>query len=125
LAVTLGGVSDLPQAIQSGMGGGAAAAYVGAESPLAVSPVNLVPFGVPLLVVHGRQDDEVPVAQAEALIDAATAAGDHVDSLIHQGGHYGYLDPGDPVWVDVAMRIIRALDAVLPDPSAPDGATGV
>ncbi|MGI9016168.1 MAG: type II 3-dehydroquinate dehydratase [Euzebya sp.] len=109
LAVTMGGVADLVQAIATNMGGGAAAAYIGAEDPAQVSPTALLPLDVPLLVVHGRQDDEVPLTQAQTLIRAAIAAGDQVEQVIHDGGHYEYLEPSDPVWVAVAEHLVAAL----------------
>ena len=42
---------------------------------------------VPLLVLHGRDDQVVPVAAAEAIASRVAAAGGRVDCHIVSGGH--------------------------------------
>lgn len=110
IAASLGGVVDLPAAIDEGIGDGAGSVYVGAENPVMLSPADLVPLGVPLLVAHGRDDQEVPPDQSESLARAAGGAGDAVELLIRPGGHYEFLDPSKPAWSDVAERILDALN---------------
>jgi 3-dehydroquinate dehydratase II len=109
LAASLAGLVALRDAVAAGLGGGAAAAYVGGDDVVRLDPSALVPLGAPLLVAHGRADGDVPLAQSEAFAAAALAAGDHVELLIHDGDHYGYLEPADPAWTAVAARLITAL----------------
>lgn len=109
VAVSLGGVLDLPAAIAEGLGGGAAAAYAGSVPPASLSPAAMVPLGVPLLVAHGRADEEVPTAQASSFAQAAKAAGDQVEIVWGDHGHYDWLEPAETAWVAVVDRVQRAL----------------
>jgi acetyl esterase/lipase len=68
----------------------------------AVSPIELLPIGVPLQLVHGALDSIVPVAMAEAFAQKAAAAGDHVDvTTITSGGHFDVIAPQTSAWQDV------------------------
>lgn len=50
---------------------------------------------VPVLLVHGREDDVCPVADAHAMAAAATGAGANVELVEIEGGHRaGPFDPG-------------------------------
>lgn len=109
VAVSLGGVVDLSAAIEQHIGEGAASAYVGAEAPSTLSPADLVPLGVPLLVAHGRDDASVPLAQSESLAKRARDAGDEVEIVLSAGGHFEFLDPSERAWSDVADRVVKAL----------------
>ncbi len=110
LVASLGGVSDLAQAMADGTGDDAAAAYVGAGSVDELSPVSMAPIGAPLLVAHGDADDRVPVLQAELLAAALEAAGETPTLQIRRdGGHFEYLDPAESAWVDVADALVTAL----------------
>ncbi len=112
LVATLGGVADLAQAMADGTGDGAATAYVGAGSVDELSPVEMAPIGAPLLVAHGDADDRVPVLHAELLAAALEGAGETPTLQIRRdGGHFEYLDPTEPAWVDVADAMVTALFA--------------
>ena len=63
------------------------------------SPAAHVPTGIPVTVLHGRDDDVVPVRQAETYARAARRAGDTVELVLMDGvGHGGWTDLGSPVW---------------------------
>jgi len=63
------------------------------------SPVQRLPLGVPMLLVHGERDDTVPPTMSEQFAGAARAAGDRVElALVPGEGHYGHLDPANPLW---------------------------
>jgi acetyl esterase/lipase len=63
------------------------------------SPAEQLPLGVPALVTHGARDDTVPVEMSERFAAAARAAGDDVELVIEPDeGHYGHLDPDNPLW---------------------------
>jgi len=103
-AVSQAGVADLRASEASGLGGGAAAALLGG-SPTAVpdryelaSPIERLPVGVPTLCVHGEADPIVPIAQSEAWVAAARAAGDEADLVSFPGGHFEVLDPAHESW---------------------------
>lgn len=110
LVATMGGVSDLHLAMDTNLGAGAAAAYVGEANPDSVSPTSLLPIGTPILAAHAAADDRVPIAQSERLVAAATAAGDRVTMLaIEDAGHFDHLEPTHAAWTTVAEEIVAAL----------------
>ncbi|GLW12391.1 hypothetical protein Misp01_75190 [Microtetraspora sp. NBRC 13810] len=51
------------------------------------TPLTHVGSGVPVLLVHGAQDDRVPVTQTTAMSSALLATGHPVHTLITHGGH--------------------------------------
>jgi acetyl esterase/lipase len=63
------------------------------------SPAARLPLGVPLLLVHGARDDVIPAALSEGFASAARAAGDACECVVVPGeGHFGHLDPRNPMW---------------------------
>jgi dipeptidyl aminopeptidase/acylaminoacyl peptidase len=58
------------------------------------SPARRPPAGVPLLLVHGELDDDVPVAISRAF--AAATGADLV--VVGDEGHMEHLEPGSRVW---------------------------
>jgi pimeloyl-ACP methyl ester carboxylesterase len=74
----------------------------------AADPMQLVPLGVPTLLMHGAEDETVPVARSRRYAEAASAAGDEVE-LIEPipGGHRVYIDPRSEAWHAAAEWIAR------------------
>jgi acetyl esterase/lipase len=63
------------------------------------SPRRRLPIGVPLLLVHGERDDDVPV---EISREFAAAAGEGCELVvIGDEGHYEHLEPGSRCWAAV------------------------
>jgi acetyl esterase/lipase len=62
-------------------------------------PMRLVPLGVPTLLVHGAEDETVPVQRSREYAAAARAAGDPVE-LVEPvpGGHRVHPDPRSEAW---------------------------
>jgi acetyl esterase/lipase len=62
-------------------------------------PMQLLPVGTPLLLVHGADDATIGVEKTRAYAEAARAAGDAVDMLEPQpGGHRSHVDPRSTAW---------------------------
>jgi acetyl esterase/lipase len=106
--VAQAGVLDLREADRLDLGEGATARFLGGhpdEVPDAyadASPIERLPAGVPVLIVHGDADQRVPVEMASAYADAARAAGDEVDLVVRPGDdHFVHLDPASGAWADV------------------------
>lgn len=103
IPVAVGGlaaVTDLHEAFALGCGAGAVAALLGGtpdEFPHryeSASPLRLLPLGVRQLLLHGTEDDAVPIELARNYAHAARRAGDKVDYIELPGvGHMDYLDP--------------------------------
>jgi acetyl esterase/lipase len=93
-------VADLVQAHALALGNNAATELLGgspvelAEQYGAASPQQLLPLRVPQLVMHGTDDDAVPIALSRAYVRVARDAGDDVDLVeMPHAGHMGYLQP--------------------------------
>ena len=69
------------------------------ERYAAADPMQLIPLGVPVLLVHGADDETVPVVRSRRYAQAARAAGDAV-ALVEPspGGHRVHLDPRSEAW---------------------------
>jgi acetyl esterase/lipase len=100
-AVGLAPIADLARAYDLGVGGAVVAELLGgppAEVPdrcRAASPIELLPLGIPHLVLHGTADDAVPIELSRRYARAAAAAGDPVELVELAGsGHMEFLDPG-------------------------------
>jgi acetyl esterase/lipase len=65
----------------------------------ACDPMQLLPVGKPLLLVHGTDDATIPIARTREYAEAARAAGDDV-TLIEPtpGGHRSHIDPRSNAW---------------------------
>ena len=72
------------------------------ERYAAASPAQLLPLGVPLLLVHGARDDTVPVSLSRDFQRAAIAAGDTCDLVVgDHDGHFEHIDPASGAWATV------------------------
>jgi pimeloyl-ACP methyl ester carboxylesterase len=93
-AVSLAGVTDLARAAREGIGNGAAVAFAGAEPPAHADPTRRLPLRAEALLVHGTEDDRVPVDYSRAFAAAADA------SLLELpgSGHFELIDPRGPEW---------------------------
>jgi alpha-beta hydrolase superfamily lysophospholipase len=113
--VSLAGVADLRVAAGEGVLVDAVVALLGGrpdEVPdryAVASPAALVPIGLPVSLVHGTADDVVPLANAEAYVAAAEAAGDPAELVAVDGaGHDAVIDPDHPAW-DAALGRLEQL----------------
>ena len=78
------------------------------ERYAAASPRALLPLGVPQLVVHGSEDDMVPVAMGREYAAAALKAGDTAEFIEFPGvGHFEHLDPKGAAWTAVTAWLER------------------
>ena len=109
--VSLAGVNDLAAADRNGIGAGAVAAFLGRDADRAplyaeASPIALLPLGVPVLLVHGDRDTNVPLSQTDDYAAAARGAGDFVEVQPVEGGdHFVLIDPDSRAWADVIERL--------------------
>lgn len=102
--VSQAGVLGLVDAAARGLGAGAALELMAgspADRPLeyaAADPMAAIPLPVPVLCVHARADTNVPFAQSEAYVAAATRAGGTAALLEASGDHFTLIDPDSPDW---------------------------
>jgi acetyl esterase/lipase len=111
LAVSQAGVVDLEEAWRLGLSSHAAAELMGAtpvDAPdrfAAASPAARVPLGIRQLLVHGRRDDTVPVAISRAYAARAREAGDDVELVETDEGHFECLEPTSASWAAIVDRL--------------------
>ena len=108
------GVYDLREADRQGLGEGATANFMGGHADevpdryAEASPIERLPVGVPLLLVHGDADQRVPVEMAHAYAKAARDAGDEVELIVRPGDdHFVHLDVASGAWADVVGWLQR------------------
>ncbi|WLT31579.1 S9 family peptidase [Geothrix sp. PMB-07] len=114
-AIGLAPLADLHHAFRLQLGKGAVEAFLGGspeEHPdrcAAASPINLAPLGLRHLILHGAQDDLVPLELSERYALAAQAAGDQMDLIpLPIAGHMDFLDPNSQAhatWCDWLARL--------------------
>jgi acetyl esterase/lipase len=110
--VGLAAVSDLRRGHTLGIGDNAVEDFLrrspdeGPKRYASADPTELLPLGVPQLIVHGDQDDAVPVEMSRDYAKAARAAGDTVTHIEVTGvGHMELIDAGHDVWRETAALL--------------------
>ena len=110
--VALAPVSDLEDGFTRRIGAGAVEAFLRrppADAPkryAAASPRRLLPLGVPQIIVHGTEDDAVPVEMSRSYAAAAAKAGDEVDYReMVDIDHTDLIDPNSAAWAAIAATI--------------------
>lgn len=74
------------------------------------SPAEMMPIGLPQLIVSGAVDPIVPPALGAAYAEKAEAAGDPVEVLLLPGaGHFELIDPTSPAWAEIRSVILGKL----------------
>jgi acetyl esterase/lipase len=117
-AVALAGVTDLRRIAERGAGNGATAVsrllggppeQVGDRYAVA-SPIELLPLGVPSVLIHGLDDQTVSPSASERFASRAVDAGDEaVYVAIAGAGHRSMLDPRGPGWAAALVHLRRLL----------------
>jgi acetyl esterase/lipase len=118
--VSLAGVLDLGLSERLGLGGHAARSLLGGatdkqpERYAEADPARLLPTGVPTVLVHGSDDDDVPPEVSRAFAAAARAAGGEVTLHELPGvGHMDLVDPTSAAWPAVLAAVAEAAEALL------------
>lgn len=113
--VSLAGVLDLRQASARHLSNDAVHELLGGpperypERYAAASPAELLPIGVPAILLHGTADENVPYAISRDYAAAARTAGDAVELVTLPGvGHFEIVDPRAPEWQSVVQAIEHA-----------------
>jgi acetyl esterase/lipase len=113
-AVSQAGVSDLREADRQNLGDGAAFEFMGGHADelpdayAAASPIERLPLHVPVLLVHGEEDDRVPASMSASYAEAARAGDDEVELVLRPGeDHFVHLDVDGAAWGDVVGWLQR------------------
>lgn len=116
-AISLAGVSDLRLAWKQKLGHGIVTRLMGGtpneypEKYDAGSPIELLPTGASQALVHGTNDDIVPISQSEAYVEKAERLGDWPTLVkLKEAGHFELIDPESQAWPLVANAVLSLLD---------------
>jgi acetyl esterase/lipase len=115
-AVSQAGVLDLVSAFDEEVVGDAVSDFLGAtpsEDPARyelASPYERLPLKVPVALVHGTRDGQVPIEQSRRYLTAATKAGDRVKlTELPDVGHFELIDPRHQAWLTCRSETQRLL----------------
>lgn len=113
--VSQAGVLDLTAAARQHVGQTAVLDLLGGspdevpERYAAADPLVQLPLAAPVLCLHSRADEIVPIAQSTAYVAAATAAGADARLVETPGDHFTMIDPSTPDWALVVDALPRLL----------------
>lgn len=115
--VSLAGVLDLEEAWRLDLSNGAVRDFLGGTPEdvparyAAASPARLIPLGSRQVVVHGEDDDIVPLAISTRYAGAAQQAGDPVSLLVIPGAdHFDVIDPESAAWPGIESAVLALLN---------------
>jgi len=107
--LALAPVSDVRDAVERRGPGSAPARFMAPEQFADGSPLELLPLGVPQIVVHGTADDSVPYSMSERYVEAAGGEAELV--TLDGAGHFEPIDPVSSAWPEVSAALERLLGA--------------
>lgn len=110
--VALAPVCDLARAWELDLSGGSVASLLGgspaefAARYAAASPIEMLPLGLPQVLIHGEEDEDVPLELSERYMRAATTVGDDVRLIaLPDTGHFELVDPRSAQWHVVVQAV--------------------
>lgn len=75
------------------------------------SPINLLPANIPIRMIHGDQDNIVPISQSTVFAKKAKAKGDDVQVLtVEGGGHFDMVSPHSAAWQVIKKELALLVD---------------
>lgn len=114
--VALAAVTDLRIAAEQGPCLDVIPALVGGPPRLLadryrdLSPLDLVPLGIPHRLINGARDDIVPLSYGRQYVAAARRAGDDVRlEAVEEAGHFELVRPSPPAWQAVRSAVLELL----------------
>jgi acetyl esterase/lipase len=105
--VALAPVSDVRDSADTRGPESAPARYMAPEHYPNGSPIELLPLGVPQIVIHGREDDSVPYEMSKRYVEAAGGEAELV--TLESAGHFEPIDPLAPQFVETLAAVRRLL----------------
>jgi acetyl esterase/lipase len=111
-SVPLAGVVDLRLAWELRLSGNVTQDLLGGsprdvpDRYAAASPAELLPLGIPQILVHGTDDQLVPVELSRRYVKSSIAAGDPAELIeLPNTGHFELVDPRSGQWGHVLSAI--------------------
>ena len=115
--ISLAGVVDLAMAWRLNLSNGAVVGLLDGsprtvpERYAVASPAELLPLGIPQVLIHGTEDDSVPLEMSQAYAAAAKAANDQVTFRELVGvDHLDLINPHSSAWAITIEALRKLLD---------------
>jgi acetyl esterase/lipase len=114
-AISLAGAVDLENSWKLKLGNNAAGDFLGGdpvtypERYANASPTALLPLGIPQVMVHGTEDDVVPLSISQGHFDKAKATGDDVKLIVVPGADHNLVDPKAANWTEMTLKEVERL----------------
>jgi acetyl esterase/lipase len=114
-AISLAGAVDLIESWKQQLGKDATGDFIGGDPTTYpdryadASPTELLPLGVPQVLVHGTADDVVPMDISRGHATKADAAGDQVTLIEVPGADHNLIDPTAANWTEMTLKEIERL----------------
>jgi acetyl esterase/lipase len=112
-AVSLAGIVDLRRGWEMRLSDGVVGELMGgppeklAERYRTASPIELVPLGVKVRLLHGTEDSIVPIEISNGYQKAASRVGDDARMIVLGGaGHFAAMDPRSEHWPTVEKTVL-------------------
>lgn len=112
-AVPLAGVVDLHMGWDMDLSNGVVEELIGGTPEgllhryATASPIEMLPAGVPQVLIHGTDDANVPYEISRHYVEVATLRGDNVRLLTLPGaGHFEVVDPASAEWQQVLGTVL-------------------
>jgi len=105
--VALAPVSDVRESASRTGPDGPPARFMAPKHFADGSPLELLPLGVPQLVIHGTEDESVPYEMSRRYVEAAAGEAELV--TLEGVGHFEPIDPLSSEWPQVRSAIERFL----------------
>lgn len=112
--VSLAGAMDLEHVWQLGLGNDAVVALLDGspeevpERYALASPLEHLPLGIEQVLIHGTEDDSVPLIVSQEYADRARRSGDTIKLIKVVGGnHFVVIDPASATWGRAVEEIKR------------------
>jgi len=106
-AIGLGAVADLHRALELKLSDTVVEKFLNGGNINEADPMRLLPMRAKIRLLHGKDDDIVPIGIAERFVEAARAAGDDAQLIPLEGGHFEPVDSRTPQWRAVRDEIAR------------------
>jgi acetyl esterase/lipase len=110
LTIELGGIARFtsgPPAVEALMGGSPAQVP---ERYAAANPGELLPLGIPQILVQGTDDDQIPPELPQRWANAARRQGDSVQIQIVPGAdHFDIVDPESKAWPVTRDALLKSV----------------
>jgi dipeptidyl aminopeptidase/acylaminoacyl peptidase len=105
--VALAPVSDVRNAVERRGPESAPGRFMAPEHCADGSPLELLPLGVPQIVIHGTEDEDVPYEMSVRYVEAARGEAELV--TLDGTGHFEPIDPQAPAFQETLAAVMRLL----------------